>query len=221
MSSERNILKRLLEGVEPEYAPDGKGRKDLEEASFEANGKIFKAAFGHYSCDGEPISREDYFAAKEGGYTARASKTPKAPASRNKAAGLFKGMDFKTVTGESLSSFGTDDSNWDDEYYEMLATYNGAAKGLGCSADDIASVTEEDDLYKHLNYIAQEGGWKREDVSHGYDNIDTAKFTDPKTGASFTRSDNGMGYQTFEVDTKKAFDPKSYTKGVDLEDYMY
>jgi hypothetical protein len=64
MNSERNIVNKLFES---KY-------KELEEAGFDAKGSHYSCAFGHYTKDGEPISREEYFKAK--GETVKGSDTP-------------------------------------------------------------------------------------------------------------------------------------------------
>lgn len=58
MNSERNIVNKLFESKEKEHGVE------LEEAGFEANGSQYSCAFGHYTKDGEPISREEYFRAQ-------------------------------------------------------------------------------------------------------------------------------------------------------------
>lgn len=56
MNSERNIIKKLFENKMKE--------EELEEAGFDAGGSHYSCAFGNYTKDGEPISREEYFSAK-------------------------------------------------------------------------------------------------------------------------------------------------------------
>lgn len=68
MNSERNIVKKLFENKM-------KDEVELEEAGFEANGSKYSCAFGHYSKDGQPISREEYFRAKGEGVEG-SSSTP-------------------------------------------------------------------------------------------------------------------------------------------------
>lgn len=64
MSIERTIVQRLFES------------RDLHEAEFQAGGSRYYCAFGKYYKDGEQISREDYFKAKESGNGGGSSPSP-------------------------------------------------------------------------------------------------------------------------------------------------
>ena len=57
MSIERSIIMRLYES------------RRVTEAEFNSNGHQYSSHFGRYAKDGEPISREDYFDAKDKGST--------------------------------------------------------------------------------------------------------------------------------------------------------
>lgn len=59
--TEAAILAKLFENKDDEDADE----EDLDEAGFTTNGKVYKSAFGRYSCDGKPITRDEYFKARD------------------------------------------------------------------------------------------------------------------------------------------------------------
>lgn len=66
VSTEDSIIARLLESrYEDNEDEDDLPDEDLEESGFTANGKVYKSGFGRYSCDGKPISRDEYAQARQ------------------------------------------------------------------------------------------------------------------------------------------------------------
>jgi hypothetical protein len=64
-SFEREIIKKLDENRKKESIRESRKVNKLKEASFDAGGKHYSSAFGHYSVDGEAITRDQYFQARK------------------------------------------------------------------------------------------------------------------------------------------------------------
>lgn len=126
MNSEREIVKRLFESKDIEVDPRD---EELEEASFEAGGKHYSCAFGRYSCDGEPISREDYFRAKEGG------SAPSGGASVDSKSSGIKDVLPSSINDNDYTFAGMLDEMDEDYIEELQDEFDDVNKVFGDTSD--------------------------------------------------------------------------------------
>lgn len=98
----------------------------LKESSFESNGSTYKAAFGHYSKDGESISRDDYFKAKEQSVKLdKLKSTDKSKENKKRVPIIERPSKFKPVKAVTVPRWvyredGLLRANWYNKGYDSL-----------------------------------------------------------------------------------------------------
>lgn len=108
MSLQRTIVQKLFES------------KGLNEASFESGGSTYSCAFGRYSKDGESITRDEYFKAKE----SASSSSSSSPKSNDDSSDPKDWSDSRVLSYEEAQKFAM--ANYDkggDSFVESWADY--------------------------------------------------------------------------------------------------
>lgn len=153
MSIQREIVQRLFES------------KDLHEAEFQAGGSRYYCAFGKYYKDGEQISREDYFRAKE---TGNSGSSPSSAPAHSQAPAPAK-------SAPEASSAPQLSSKVQDAFTELKAS-KAAVKAFTPVVSSLSSIDTEGTrsmkVYggKYLAFPAKEGS-SYEDMVKEFDNI--------------------------------------------------
>lgn len=158
MSIERTIVQKLFES------------RGLAESEFQAGGSTYKCVFGKYYKDGEQISRDEYFKAKDGGSVsgsaprASAQQEPKVSTkSPNKTLGITPEDGIITASEAMRNMFGPDLD--DPGAMEMEELFSDYAKILGCKLDsmflidDYANPDKYSELIDELENKEEQGGY--------------------------------------------------------------
>lgn len=119
----------------------------LNESSFDLYGSTYKAAFGHYSKDGESISRDDYFKAKEQTNSSK-SKASGRKSMKQSSPKINKKAFYKLAASTIDSYSDLINSSYSEEYDKIPEVMDIMGEMADTEDGELYSYSEAVDIFK-------------------------------------------------------------------------